>query len=64
MPRELRSKEEFEKVLEGAVEVRVKREGEAAKVKVRTPTKLYTFKTSSEEADTLTKGLKVEVFEF
>lgn len=64
MPRELRSKEEFEKVLEGAVEVRVKREGDAAKVKVRTPAQLYTFKTTGEEADTLTKGLKVEVFEF
>lgn len=64
MPRELRSKEEFEKVLGGAVEVRVKREGDAAKVKVRTSTQLYTFKTTGEEADALTKGLKVEVFEF
>ena len=64
MPRELKSKEEFEKIAEEAVEVRVKKAGESAKVKVRTPTRLYTFKTTSEEADALTKNLKVEVLEF
>lgn len=63
MPRELKSKEEFEKVLEGAVEVRVKKDGEQAKVKLRTPTGLFTFKTTSAEADELTKGLKIEVTE-
>ena len=64
MPRELKTKAEFQKLLDEAVEVRVKREGEVAKVKLRTPTQLYTFKTSSAEADTLTKGIKVEVLEF
>jgi hypothetical protein len=64
MPREVKTKEEFQKLLNEAIEVRVKKEGEVAKVKLRTPTQLYTFKTSGEEADTLTKGLKVEVLEF
>ncbi len=64
MPRELKSKEEFQKMLEEAVEVRVKKDGDSAKLKLRTPTQLYTFKTSSEEADALTKGVKVEIIEF
>ena len=64
MPRELKSKDEFQKVLGEALEIRVKKEGDVAKLKLRTPTQLYTFKTSSDEADTLTKGVKVEVIEF
>ena len=64
MPREIKDKKEFQKLLEEAVEIRVKREGDSAKVKIRTPTRLYTFKTSGEEADTLTKGAKVETVEF
>ncbi|HYB45564.1 MAG TPA: hypothetical protein VEC92_03485 [Nitrososphaerales archaeon] len=63
MPREIKTKEEFEKLLEEAVEIRVKRDGEVAKVKLRTPSQLYTFKTSGDEADTLTKGAKAEVVE-
>lgn len=63
MPRELKTKEEFQKLLDEASEVRVKREEETAKVKLRTPRGLYTFKTTSEEADALVKGLKVEVLE-
>ena len=63
MPREIKSKEEFEKLLEEAVEIRVKREGEVSKVKLRTPSQLYTFKTSGDEADILTKGAKAEVVE-
>jgi hypothetical protein len=64
LPREIRSKEEFRKLLEEAVEVRVKKEGEAAKVKLRTPARLYTFKTTGGEVDALTKGVKVKVVEF
>ena len=64
MPREISSKEEFQKLLERAVEVRVKKEGDQAKVKLRTPELLYTFKTTSEDADSLTKGSKVDVLEY
>lgn len=64
MPHELKSKDEFEKLLEGASEIRVSRRGEEAKVKLRTKTGLYTFKTTSEEADSLVKGTKTPVVEF
>ena len=64
MPRELKSKEEFEKLLEGATEVRVVKTGDSAKVKLRTREALFTFKTTAEEADSMVKGIKVPVQEF
>ena len=64
VPKELRSKEEFQKLLESATEVRVARSGEQAKVKLRTKTGLFTFKTTAEEADALVKGIKAPVIEF
>jgi len=45
MPREIRSKEEFQKLLSSATEVRVVKDGESAKVKLRTRDRLYTFVT-------------------
>jgi hypothetical protein len=64
MPSELASKEQFKKLLEKAVEVRVARKGEVAKLKVRTRKGLFTLKTTGEEADKLVKDLKVPVVEF
>ena len=64
MPKELKSKEEFDKLLESATEVRVSRLGDSAKVKLRTKGALYTFKTSSEDADAIVKGTKTPVVEF
>lgn len=64
MPRELKSKEEFEKLIEDATEIRVSRDGDSAKVKLRTRDSLYTFKTTSEEADALVKGAKAPIVEF
>lgn len=64
MPRELISKEEFEKILNSATEIRVSRQGDRAKVKLRTKDSLYTLKTTSEEADSLIKGAKAPVVEF
>jgi len=64
VPRELKSKEEFQKLLQSATEVRVSRKGDTAKVKVRTKDALYTFKTSGTEADALVKGLKTPVTEY
>jgi hypothetical protein len=64
MPKEIKVKEQFEKLLEGADEIRVTRRGDDAKVKARTKSGLFTFKTSSEEADSLVKGTKVPVVEF
>jgi hypothetical protein len=64
VPKELRSKEEFEKLLESATEIRIARAGDKAKVKLRTRELLYTFSTTSEEADALIKGTKAPVVEF
>ena len=64
MPKELRSKEEFQKLLESATEVRVARNGDQAKVKLRTKMGLFTFKTTAEDADALVKGIKTPVVEF
>jgi len=64
VPKELRSKEEFQKLLELATEVRVARNGDQAKVKLRTKMGLFTFKTTAEDADALVKGIKTPVVEF
>ena len=64
MPREIRSKEEFEKLLESATEIRVVKDGDSAKVKLRTNDLLYTFKTTEAEVESLTKGTKIPVVEY
>ena len=64
MPKELTSKEQFQKLLGSATEVRVSRKGEGAKIKLRTKDALYTFKTTGAEVDALTKGLKTPLVEF
>ncbi len=64
MPREVRSKEEFDKLLEHATEVRIVRIEGSAKVKLRTKEALYTFKTTSEDADAIAKSTKTPVVEF
>ncbi len=64
MPKEIANSDEFAKLLEAATEVRVVRSGDSAKVKIRTRETLYTFKTTTEEADSLVKSAKVPVQEF
>ncbi|MDA4121501.1 MAG: hypothetical protein OK404_03730 [Thaumarchaeota archaeon] len=64
MPRELKTKEAVEKLLDAATELRVSKTGDSAKVKLRTKEALYTFKTTPEEADSIVKGAKVPVQEF
>ncbi len=63
MPREVKSRDEFEKLLERATEIRVLKSEGSAKVKLRTSESLYTFKTTPEEADELVKGTKLPVVE-
>jgi len=63
VPREIRDKEEFEKLLDKATEIRIVRSGDDAKIKLRTGTALYTFKTTPEEAASLTKGTKTPILE-
>lgn len=64
MPKEIKSKDEFEKLLESATEVRVSRRGDEAKVKLRTKEALYTFRTTAGDADAMVKGAKIPVTEF
>ena len=64
MPREIRSKEEFEKLLPSASEIRVVKSGDNAKIKLRTKTRLYTYQTTSADADSIAKGTKTPVVEF
>jgi hypothetical protein len=64
VPKELKSKDEFQKLLGLATEVRVSRHGEDAKIKLRTKEALYTFKTTTAEANLLIKGLKTPLVEF
>jgi len=64
MPKEIKDKDQFEKLLEDATEVRVSRRGDEAKVKLRTKEALYTFRTTTEGADSMVKGTKAPVVEF
>ena len=64
MPREIKTKEEFQKILPAATEVRVVRGEETAKVKLRTATRLYTYETKAADVDALLKGIKTPVVEF
>ena len=64
MPKEIKDRERAQKLLEVATEVRVSRHGDEAKVKLRLKDALYTFKTTTEDADALVKGTKTPVVEF
>jgi hypothetical protein len=63
MPKEIKTKEEFEKLLPQAREIRVLRGEESTKLKLRTSKVLYTFQTPSGDVDALLKGLKTPVVE-
>ena len=65
MPRQIDSKEEVEKLLPQAREIRLVRgKDDKVKFKVRTDDMLYTFKTTEDVAQSLTKGQKADVIEY
>jgi len=65
MPREIKSSEQFEKLMPKAVQLRVVREKEFVKLKLRTPDFLYTYKTTEDDAGDIIKNAKeIEVVEF
>ena len=64
MPKEITDKAQFQKLLESAEELRVSRDGDGAKLKVRSRGYLYTFKTTGADADAMIKGTKATVVEF
>lgn len=49
MPMEIKSKEEFIKILPQAIECRVKQNKDHVKIKLRTRKRLYTYKTSNQD---------------
>jgi hypothetical protein len=64
MPRELHNAEQFQKLMPKALELRVVREKESVKLKLRTSDYLYTFKTNEDEAVRIVKNAKeLEVIE-
>jgi hypothetical protein len=64
MPIQINSSEDFQKLLATATEVRVVKRAGSAKVKLRTKGALYTFVTTEDEVETLTKGTKIPIVEF
>ena len=65
MPLQIRSKEEAERLIEKATEIRVvEGKGDSVKLKFRTPKALYTFVTTAAEAEAMTKGLKTPIIDF
>ncbi len=64
MPRELKSKEEFTAAAEKAKEIRIVKDGDSAKVKLRTDKGLLTFKTTAEDADAIEKDTDLDVVQY
>lgn len=63
MPAEITDAEEFVRISERAEECRVKRLEDVVKLKLRTPSRLYTIKLNAEKAAEVLKQLKCEVVE-
>lgn len=63
MPAESLDLEEFIRLSELAMECRVKRLKEIVKLKLRTPSTLYTIKLDAGRAEEIIKRLKCEVVE-
>jgi hypothetical protein len=65
LPLEIRSKDKAESLVEKATEIRVVQgKGDSVKLKFRTPTALYTFVTTKQEADAMTKGIKTPIIDY
>lgn len=63
MPSEVMDTDEFVGLSETALECRVKRSKEVVKLKLRTPSRLYTHKLKVERADDVIRRLKCEIVE-
>ena len=63
LPTELTDTEEFIKVSERAAQCSVKRLKDIVKLKIRTPSQLYTIKVDPEQAAVLLKQIRCEVIE-
>jgi hypothetical protein len=63
LPKEIKDPERFLEISEKANECRVKRLEDSVKLKLRTPSVLYTFRAEPSEADRLLKSVKCKVVE-
>ena len=63
MPAEVTDTEEFVRISERAVECRVKRLKDIVKLKLRTPTELYTIRVEPDKAAEMLKQIRCEVIE-
>ncbi|WP_457557764.1 hypothetical protein [Candidatus Harpocratesius sp.] len=64
MPEEIFDVEKFLEIAKTrATECRIKKSGDHVKLKLRTPTKLYTLKTNSAQAEEILKQIEVEHIE-
>ena len=63
MPAEVTDVQEFVRISDRAVECRVKRLKDVVKLKLRTPSKLYTIKVDPEKAAEMLKQIRCEVIE-
>lgn len=63
MPSEITNIDQFVSLSEGALECRVKRAKDIVKLKLRTPSQLYTYKVKVDRADDVLRRLKCEVVE-
>ena len=63
MPAEITNTDEFVGLSETAHECRVKRSKDLVKLKLRTPSQLYTLKVKVDRADDVIKRLKCEIVE-
>jgi hypothetical protein len=65
LPKELKDSEQFQRLMPKAVELRVVRQKDFVKLKLRTPDFLYTYKTNEHEADDIIKNAKeMEIVDF
>ncbi len=63
MPTEIFDVEKFLELSERAKECRVRRKEDVVKLKLRLPKKLYTLKTSPEEAENILSQISCELVE-
>ena len=63
MPAEITNTDQFVGLSETAHECRVKRSKDLVKLKLRTPSQLYTLKVKVDKADDVIKRLKCEIVE-
>ena len=61
MPQEIFDPEQFLEIAARASEVRVRRQEDTVKLKLRTKSKLYTYKASPEEANVILQRLSIPV---